>query len=622
MLCPFDRAHSTAMKYLSLFLPTSSHIPPEHTYELWLDEFLTLWRSFSNRPHWEIHLFGLFSRLAFHNVGRIEWAPHFDAIFTQIMISLNIPVTFAHSGIKISYGLASAGNMTAVARWIVSAMEGGRGLVQKYLDKIFLAIESYYHPANSGNSATETLHGFVSLLTNYYVNRLHNERYNRKWPPRVPPEKRLTDADVDAFVRSIKPIAMHVMYNPFDDAKKVMFNVLATLRPQMILPTLFDRLQSASESLTEPHRFTACISTLSACSRSLVENYPSQAVDILLMLLPGIDLNDVWKTAENFILMSDLLEMIYLVDFSNPNSWAPGADPTEEERATLAKTAQFEDFAIELTDKILTLVENSSRMETRGTENEPMDEQLNDEEIAVDAGIADTFHKMIFKASPEIFNRVFAKLRDYVRDRILEPAVAGNILAGMCKSAVCVQPESSLKFFVPHLTQRVLNALKERVDVKKADAELHYSLLLLSEVASVRSTNFFVTGCPLLPYLDKICTVLDKTLTLKNRDEYETAQSLLCNCLYSLGHIRPLTEDVAKTHKQWSREVFRWGKAGDLETLDLKWYVPDEEELAAAQKLIDRYLLPLHDELAGMASGEVELPPKEEMVQRLRMLYR
>ena len=52
-MCPFDRAMVQAMKYLSLFLPTTSSIPAEKGWKLWFDEFMTLWSSFTNSPSWE-----------------------------------------------------------------------------------------------------------------------------------------------------------------------------------------------------------------------------------------------------------------------------------------------------------------------------------------------------------------------------------------------------------------------------------------------------------------------------------------------------------------------------------------------------------------------------------------
>ena len=127
MFCPFDRAFFTALKLLSLFLPTSQNIPPEHGYKLWFDEFFRIWRTFGNGPTWEVDMFNLWSRLALHNVGRIEWKDHVEPLFTRIMAGFGLPVTYANSNVKIM-GMSSSNASTGViaaARWIVSALSGG-----------------------------------------------------------------------------------------------------------------------------------------------------------------------------------------------------------------------------------------------------------------------------------------------------------------------------------------------------------------------------------------------------------------------------------------------------------------------------------------------------------------
>jgi Proteasome-substrate-size regulator, mid region len=58
-------------------------------------------------------------------------------------------------------------------------------LFQLYLTKMLLAIESYYYPAND-TSASEGLHSFVAVLCTYFVQRVHLERYNKKWKSKTP----------------------------------------------------------------------------------------------------------------------------------------------------------------------------------------------------------------------------------------------------------------------------------------------------------------------------------------------------------------------------------------------------------------------------------------------------
>ena len=182
---------------------------------------------------------------------------------------------------------------------------------------MLLAIESYYHTANI-TDASDGLHNFISLLCSFYIRRVHIERYNLKWKSKTPPDKRLTDEDITHFVTKLLPITFHILYNSFSDDRRNVFNVLATLRPHLVIPKLVEKLNESAQTLTEPHRFRACISTVSAISRSLVENYPIEVINILNILLPGIDVNDIWKSFEIFVLLSDLLDMVYMIDFSNP----------------------------------------------------------------------------------------------------------------------------------------------------------------------------------------------------------------------------------------------------------------------------------------------------------------
>lgn len=165
------------------------------------------------------------------------------------------------------------------------------------------------------------------------------------------------DSDITEFVEAVKPVAFQVLFSAYEDERRMVFNILATLRPKAIIPDLLKKFNSAVETLTEPHRFTACVAAVSACARPFVENYPEHVIDTLLHLLPGIDVNDIGKCADNFILMSDLLEMIWVVDFSRYSSQS---SLNETETVTLAKSSHFETFVAEFTEKCFALVENRS----------------------------------------------------------------------------------------------------------------------------------------------------------------------------------------------------------------------------------------------------------------------
>ena len=115
------------------------------------------------------------------------------------------------------------------------------------------------------------------------------------------------------------PVVSHIMYNPYGDECKSIFRVLSTIRHDLIVPLLIENLENASQSLTEPFKITACLSSLSASSRPFVENYPLQVIRILTKVVPQIDINDMDKSSDILNFISDLLDMIWLIDFSNPS---------------------------------------------------------------------------------------------------------------------------------------------------------------------------------------------------------------------------------------------------------------------------------------------------------------
>ena len=126
-----------------------------------------------------------------------------------------------------------------------------------------------------------------------------------------------------------------------------------------LLPVSFSILRGGFNiKILSHNRFTSCVTALSACSRTLVEKYPLEVVNLLEHLLPGINVNDMFKSTDIFILISDLLDMVYMIDFTG--SVGDGS-MTEEERKLCLGSAVFEDFVVMFVDKCLTLVEHSSR---------------------------------------------------------------------------------------------------------------------------------------------------------------------------------------------------------------------------------------------------------------------
>ena len=75
---------------------------------------------------------------------------------------------------------------------------------------------------------------------------------------------------------------------------------------------------------------------------------------------------------------------------------------------------------------------------------------------------------------------------------------------------------------------------------KKADQELQFNLLMLSEVISVKMLSILppAPSNVLFNHMDKLCQVFDKVLVLDLKDEYEMASNALENLLFNIVHMR------------------------------------------------------------------------------------
>lgn len=90
-----------SFEMLSLFLI------PNYGHELWLDKFLKLWDMYYN-PVWSTDMMNLIAPTARNNIGKIDWEPYMATIFTRIMRSLELPVTYKNMTSSRNQNLSSS----------------------------------------------------------------------------------------------------------------------------------------------------------------------------------------------------------------------------------------------------------------------------------------------------------------------------------------------------------------------------------------------------------------------------------------------------------------------------------------------------------------------------------
>ncbi|XP_076166569.1 proteasome activator complex subunit 4 isoform X2 [Ptiloglossa arizonensis] len=575
---------SARLETLEWFLPVQL-FPKYHSigHELWFNEFMSLWEVCHNAPKWENVMMWLMARLASNNIGYINWEPHIPLMFTRFVRCLRLPVSYNQMQ-RCKYHKIGT---SPIAIWIAAVLGNG-STAQMYLEKFLKTIETYFHPANTGQWLGK-LKKLLVKLPHHFVARLRKERYGKQtWETPVPEEYKLTDSDVDAFVKSMMPVTMTAMLSKLCvcDSSQALQH-LVTMRPSLIIPDVLERVSLTLDSLTtEPYQLSARLSHMAAIARPMAEGSrninkgytypegPTHILPLLFLLLPGIDPNDMEKCFVTFRLISVYATYIPIIDPSKLNTII------DEEERIIYETAisRFEDFILQFLDRVFSFIDSSSlesvRLETRAGDGKSKLERV------TETVLREVCTVLLIQVNDQIFECALHKLRTFITERILETQIAGQLVAGLCRIFAHVNGKKTLHSLLPVLSQTILDVTGESNDIIKEenlDGCLLYAMLLLSAITCTPGNN-------LLPHVNTLVIVLDRALVLKSREGNNLACALLKSILFSLSTMMPYQFE--------STEVMHWGQSLDINALNVKWYIPGKEEIATLNRIFFKYLLP------------------------------
>ncbi|XP_044171551.1 proteasome activator complex subunit 4-like [Acropora millepora] len=618
LMCPYDVTFGKAMFFFSLFLPTT--LPPEKhdkSIKLWFDELLGIWQSCTNSARWEENCLKLFSRLARDNIGFVDWTPYLPTLFSRILHTFNLPVG---SSTSFSSHKDYSSIISSYVVWTVNTMHHSSA-TQDHLNKLFRALESFYHPSNNGRY-TGKLQRFLYNLPKEMIKRLHREKFPKKsWETPIPEEFKLTDDELTSFVECIKPAVMLAVFNKTGsfDAAGALQN-LSLIKPDVVLPTLLDKLYVALATLTEPHQLTATLNCVTSVARALVRpdaSYPAgrrHVLTLLQLVLPGIDPNDFRKSLGTFMFISTVVCLVPVVDCSE----AVGVvEMTEDEKELCLATAQFEDFVLQFMDRCFVMIENSSFENTSELDSTTMKaDQRHSLEGMMGMGVASTFHAILMQSSPKIFQSALEQLFAFCSNKVLETKVAGKMASDMCRAAARTNAPATLKMFVPHCCSVIehLTSVEGMSQEEEVDDQLLWNLQILSEV--VRSSG-------VLEYKEKLVAVIKATIHLKCKEAATLGATLLEHMLRPLAKIYPMEWrsvlvdfGTPPTEHLFIRD---WGQPGDLDNLNIQWHIPNEEEKLLAKELLDTFLQPELTKVEKFVDESLTLS-REELQQCLNII--
>ncbi|XP_018011103.1 proteasome activator complex subunit 4A isoform X2 [Hyalella azteca] len=619
-LCPFDEQMNRSMKYLDMFLPVvTRHHGKLPNFGLWKDFLLD---QIENSPYWEAYVFGIVSRLAWRNIGIIDWQKDLPLFFTKLLRSLGLPVGYR--------GMAGSGarhcDSTNVAMFIVANLGGG-SCCQEQLSRFIGVVESYLHPSNSGHW-TSTILDIFCKITLYFNKRINREQRPPKepsWESKISESMHLTEADVDAFVESLLPVILTAVFGKSGAADaSITLGRLAALRTSLVMTKFLELMYPALSSSSEPQRLQSVLQTGVLTALSIVTGGsdfpagPTHILPLLHLLLPGIDPNDITKTMATFQLVTTFATLIPIADCSSAAS-DPNLNLTEVEMELCHQSAEVGEFLLMFLERCFCVVESCVSAEQQTLQPSQADfggcqhALMSREETLIEAGMSFTIRAIFQQSHPEIAKLLVRRLASYAIERTLETGVSGRLLANICRAAARAQPELVLSALVPPLTRQLESLLKSEsvLHDETPDNEFMFNLLLLSEVLSCR--------CDVaVQYVHVVMPVLEGALGVVCLSAQKMAATLYGNLLASLATSSPV--DFCSFTNDWNEPyssflpIRHWGAliSGGWSAMKVKWVQPGPEEKAALTLVLNSFLLP---HLAKLQAAALNLASvtKEEL---------
>ena len=597
---------------LTAFLPVDAG--PD-TWGLWFDDFIKLWLgSGVVLPKGEGRILNLLSRLAPRTVGRADWSPHLHQLFDQLLRSVHIPV----GPLKFTFKSRTVLSVPKFSKIIVFSMYPGSQTLP-HLRQLMQALETFFHPSNDGRHL-KNLISLVTALVSDFMHRLAIESGAKTVPPShlIPAQFQLTETDIDQFVSCLLPSLRLAL---FTKEERNQFQIagclgpLSTIRPRLFVPDIIEECKEALVSVTEPHRLTSllsCLYAVSACLTTGQPHFPEGRIHVIPLLhaiLPGIDVNDAFKTALSLKVITQLLSGVPMVDCSK----SPPSDPAGREVA--AQSALFEDFLLEFITKMFHFLQCATTSitlgELEGMQTGPFIHSI-DSGLSLQSNIVLLFPvslSVVLSSCPRIlFNRAVSKIFQLTCGMFASIDKPGTSPYPVILShlTACQHGAEAVRVFFSHCLQCVTRVAAEtQVErEERGDPEIKWNLELLSSLVQYSAGHA-------LQHLPEIRQVLRLTRYARCKEIYQMASGLLYDVITCLSgtYVLPkyhfgLDLDVPPAERDY---LSLWGTYFRKKEVRAEWHMPSQEEIEGISSLLDEFLSPEIDKISAFVSGQMEL---------------
>ena len=590
-----------------------------------------LWSILNRSKSVDIFLIDLFSRFARDHM-HCSYVPFSEfgifnkeqsnLIFTAILRLTQIPVGQANSPYTSLDYLSGAGIYVEkdkkkypvaymISRLVVSSLSPlcleSNDSVMSSLEGLVESIDTFFHPSNQG-SWTTMLGQITLFLTDAFVSRWNKEQSGEL---DIPQERKINAALKQRFVLSLKEVTFMGLFSKSSRVSHCYYNALqglAYLEPDLILPGALQRFYPSLQGLVEVHRTTSSLNGLQMVANimSKLKGYRCHVTTLLALALPGIDANDLNKTQYTLNFIQSVAYSIPMVPLTKEDShihdtslamqWVQGEmdrmeregqdvkinyaeELSDEDEGDILRssTAGFGEFILTLLGKVFTLLENlPDANQVRG--GTPEDSVIN----ALPAALSPIFATL----SPELFDMTLEKLATFVSTHVVHQArdAMAWILNALCK----VNPEKTLKVFVPMLVVNIRNEIDENnaasdrtsgTDYLPRDRALvwHISMLAMTVVHVGREVlKYKEELLGIAEYMQEKCRGLPTILV----------SNYIHHLLLNLTHTYPIDHALYEPDVlERGLDIGDWGRTTAPANLTIRWHQPSSQEIDFAVEL-------------------------------------
>ena len=619
---------------LNLLIPTSfpvgegeDNLRPSGVLPL----YFHLWSLVNRSRLADVAFLDLFSRLArdsIHNptIPFSEYGvfspEQSTLIYTSILRLLEIPVgqsTSPYSTIvDLSAGMGILLDRDSrkhpvshhIARWVVMSLSPAcletKDSVLSLLERLIQAIETFFHPSNSGGW-TRSLAQLVYYLADFFVMRWNRERNGEM---DVPLDRRLNDGIKKRFVLCLREVIFMGIYAKSSTAMTYSLSTLhalAFLEPDLILPGALQRIYPSMQGLVEVHRTTSSLRSLGVLAKTMIraKGYRCHITALLGLALPGIDANDLEKTLYTLSFFTNVCYNIPFSDLSKGRDdvqgnmlamqWITGEmekmeqegatvelnyaalDPHEEEMILASSTSGFAEFVTSFLGRVFTLLENlpdAARLRTSSPEENIVNM------------LPAAFLPLLSSLSEELFDMALNKIVDFVANHVIHQA--RDAMAFICNCLCKVNPKKALAKFIPVLVTAIRTEIDENgagstrnaaADVLPRDRGLVWNISMLSmcvvhvgDAVLEHKTELF----DIAVYMQAKCRGMP-TVHVSNYIHHLLLNlTTTCTLDYAMYEPQYVAQGITAEH---------WGYAQIPYELKPVWHVPNTDEVQFALEL-------------------------------------